>query len=179
MVDYQNHKCIERAKLADKIDALKPELQIKDRIDAWNGISYYFIILEVYDCLNNKKIGVFRTTSKPYTYVQTKCRRWIKDGFQHGNFDIVSNGFEEALLSWNAKGTKRKEILEDNLKYFYVKKMVKDKNKLWDIAREILKNAINNKYDDIERNSYIKPDNRWKAEELVYKYVKKYIKQIM
>ena len=176
-IDYRTYKCIERPKLIDKIDKLKPNLLLKKRNDSWDGILYYFVVVEVRGFDNTNGIGVFRTTSKPYSYILTKGRNWIKDGFEAGNYDAVGNEFEQALFSWRGKRLKRKDILENNLSYYYIEKRVKDKNKLWDIANEILENARNGIYDDIERNTYIKPDNRWKTEELVYKLIKKMYKE--
>lgn len=169
-------KTITQPRMIDRIDKLVPTLKIKERNESWQGVLYYFIVLEVIDANNNKGLGVFRTTTKPYSYIINKGKNWIKKGFYCGNMDAVGNGFEKALMSYRGKKIKRKDILENKLTYFVIEKYVKDKNKLWNIATEILEKAENKLYDSIERSTYIKPIHKWKTEELVYKYIKKLYK---
>lgn len=169
-------KAIKQPRMIERVDNIIPSLRIKERNEIWQGILYYFVVVEVLDIKNVKGFGVFRTTSKPYSYLINKGRNWIKNGFYDGNIDAVGNGFEKAFASYKGKRIKRKEILENKLTYFTVEKYVKDKDRLWDFAREILEKAENHYYDDIERNTYIKPTHKWKTEELVYKYIKKIYK---
>lgn len=169
-------KVTKQPRMIERINNIIPSLKIKERNESWSGILYYFVVVEVLDVKNVKGFSVFRTTSKPYSYIINKGRNWIKNGFYDGNIDAVGNGFEKALKSYRGKGIKRKEILENKLTYFAIEKYVKDKDKLWDFAREILENAENHYYDNIERNTYIKPVHKWKTEELVYKYIKKIYK---
>lgn len=53
---------------------------------------------------------------------------------------------------------------------------IRNKDDLWQIKWNILENAKKGFYDNIERNTYIRPSNRWKTEELIYKYIKKIYK---
>lgn len=169
-------KNVEKPPLIEPINLLIPDIKIKERNDNWNGITYYFIIVEVLGADNKKGSGVYWTTSLPYTYMMGKCRRWLKEGCTAGNFNAVGNGFEEAFVSWRGSGLRRKFILENKLTYFFIKKDVKDKNKLYEIAYDIYNNTQKNIYKDIERNTFINPVNKWKTEELVYHLVKKIYK---
>ena len=58
-----------------------------------------------------------------------------------------------------------------------MEKYIKDKNTLWDVSREVLQCAKQGGYSGVERNTYIKSTNKWKTEELVYKYIKKIYKE--
>lgn len=170
-------KTITEPDFTPRINKLIPELKLKERQNGWGGITYYFIVLEVTDSAGNTDSGVFCTTKSPHCFVNKHCQLWIKKGFYAGNFDAVGGEFEKALLSWQGKRLKRKDILENYLKYFYIEKQLKDKNDLWQIRWNILKNTQKGLYKNIERNTYIRPSNRWKTEELVYKYVKKIYKE--
>lgn len=177
-IDYRTYKVVVEHSLAEKIDAFFPNIKIKERNDSWNGVLYNFVVVEIpYYNKRKKGLGVFRITSKPYSYMVSKCRNWIKNGFLSGNFDVVCDGFEEAFLSYKGSGLKRKDILESKLTFFSVEKYIKDKNTLWDVSREVLQCAKQGEYSGVERNTYIKPTNKWKTEELVYKYIKKIYKE--
>lgn len=159
-----------------KITKRLPELKLKERQDIWPGILPYFVVLEVIDVSGNIGRGVFCTTTTPYSFINKHCQLWIKKGFYAGNFDAVGGTFERALLSWRGKQLKRKYILENYMQYFYIEKNLRNKDDLWQIKWNILENAKKGFYDNIERNTYIRPSNRWKTEELIYKYIKKIYK---
>ena len=176
-IDYRIYKCIERPKLGNKINLLLPELQILNRIDAWEGVPYYFVVIEVLSFFGEKGIGIFWTISKPHLFISRKCKDWINEGFRHGNFNAVGNGFENAFFSWKGKKLKRKEILEQNLTYYFIEEKIKDKNELWKNAYKIYENALACQYDNVERFKYTSSINKWKTEELLYKLVKKLFKE--
>ena len=175
-LDWVSHKMYIEKSLVNPIDSYLPQLKLFDRISQWQGLKYNFVVMEVSGYNNELGIAVFTTTTNPYSYVQRKCKELIDEGFYWGIGGGLYENFHEALNSWRGKGLKRKKILENNLKYFNIEKYIKDKNKLADTQMEILEYEKLKLYDNIERCSFIKPINKWKTEEIVYKYAKKLYK---
>lgn len=177
-IDYKTGKLAVERSIADLVDKIMPQLHIKLRNDAWPGVLYNFIVIEIsFHASSKKGIGVFYTTTSPNSYVNTKCKNWISKGFTSGTLNGRFYNFEQAFKSYKSTRVQRKEVLENFLTYFVVKKYVKDKNLLINIQDEIFQNVLNNVYLSTERNNYIKPINKWTSEELVYSCVKKICKR--
>lgn len=163
--------CPKEATLAEKINEQLPELKLKERYEIWEGIQYYFIVLEVQDIKGNIEYGVAYTTQKPYDYVMNKCKLWIARGFCSGDIRMYGQNLIQALESW--KRIKRQTRLEEYFTYFYFEKKFREKDDAWRYADTILEAAYNNKFSNKERSTYTRPVNRWKTEETVYNVTKK------
>ena len=167
-----------------------PELKLEERCK--NSFTFYVIAIEVEAFDNNKGIGIFYTQEKPHKYMVNRCRNWIKQGFTYGNMNMIYNvngkfprnnviekypyHMESALETWKNKGFKRQEILENHLKYFYFEKTFDNKDDVNVYADRIFEQICLDKLTNIEKYTYLKPENRWITEELVYKLCKKIYK---
>lgn len=175
--NWWNPNGIDGPKLTDRINVLMPELHLAERISAWDGEDYNFIVIEIEDLNKTIRRAVAYTTQQPHSYIIKLCKEYIKTGKIHGN--AVFNGFVErdinnALSSW--KGTKRQERLEQHLQYFYVTKRLKKKSEAYDIAIRLYQDSNAGKYAYEPRSTYIRPVNKWVSEELVYRLTKKLYK---
>lgn len=167
--------CPEQETLVEQIQQLVPELRLRERYESWEGIHYYFIILEIRDINGKIEYAVAYTNQKPHNYIISKGRKWIKYGL-NGNDDIRMNklGFCRAFNSW--KGKSRQYRLEEYLRYTFREKNFREKDEAWRYADELLDLAYNNHYLNEEKSTYKKPINKWVSEELVYNIVKKLYK---
>jgi len=182
--DCCNGNYVKTPTIAAEINAILPELKIKDRYEAWEGLHYYIIVIEFEAYDKSLGVGIFYTTQKPQTYIMNKCKEWITLGFCNGNMNMIHdiNGryschIEKAFETWKGKGVKKQFLLENYLKYFYFEKDFRDKDDAMLYAHEISKKVCTNSFGDIERCTYLKPTNKWVTEELVYKLCKKTFKE--
>lgn len=160
---------------AARVDKLLPELKLRERYEQWEGILYYFIVLEMKHKLGGKGIAVAYTKQKPQRYVISKGKEVIKRGFL-GFGDIRSNkrnniSFGDAFESW--KGINRQARLENHLEYFYIQKYIKEPREVWIEADKLLEQAEKGYFVNEERSTYQRPINKWISEELVYRITKK------
>ncbi|KJB86155.1 hypothetical protein AZ66_20385, partial [Paenibacillus sp. E194] len=110
--------CQEKETLLEKVDRLLPEMKLRDRYENWDGVNYYFIVLEMEGVSGNHEYAVAYTNQKPHNYVNSKGREWIKNGIQDGvNIRTYRRNFYRAFDSW--KGKSKQYRLENHLKYFY------------------------------------------------------------
>lgn len=153
-----------------------PELKIKERYDAWQGIAYNMILLKFKDYNGNIIYNSTYTTNRPYSYITSLVNGWLKHGFGYkmGNIYPMTTGLQKAFESYKNTGISRKERIEENLSYYSFTQYFKEKDDAWKKAYEILENIDN--YAKVEFTPYIKPTNQWKSEELVYKLTKKIYK---
>ena len=158
-----------------------PEFKIEERCK--KGFHYFIIAIEIETYDNNKGISLFYTQEKPHQYIVNKCRNWIKYGFTYGNMYMVYSinkkypySVETALNTWNYKGFKRQYILENHLQYFYFEETFDNKDDIIAYTSKIFQQICKNKIPNIEKYSYLRPENRWITEELVYKLCKKIYK---
>ena len=160
----------------EQMNRLYPDLKLKERYDSWEGNHYYFIVFELDDIDGKKHFVVAYTMSPPSSYVNMMGKNYIKTGiFCNGNTRRdYSWDFENALNGW--KSLKRQSRLEDHLKYCVIEKYTKEFEETWRYADELLKRAHNGEFDLIEKNSYIRPSNRWVTEEYVYRTTKRIYK---
>ena len=159
--------------LTNYVDSLFPQLKIHERIDAWDGNEYHFIVLE-FESYNQSIVrAVAYTMQNPHSYVVRICNEWTATGKLKGT--AIINGFvernmKEAFNSW--KGIKRQERLEKHLKYFFVTHRLKQKDAVFPIARKLYDDVNNGKYTAEIRSTYLRPVNKWVSEEMVYKITK-------
>lgn len=148
-----------------------PEVCLKERYNIWDGLLYYIIVIE----FEKKDGGIVRgcayTRMKPYQYMNSQGNRFIKKGNLSNEIRISLNEFNDFKRSW--KGNKRQFILEEHMKYFFFEKNFREKNDIWRYADSLLKMANVGTYDFIPRSTYLRPQYRWKTEELVLKITKK------
>lgn len=148
---------------------------MRERYEAWEGIRYYFIVLEMPDAAGNTHYGVAYTTQTPHSYVATRCTESIKKGFRFGETRMIRQNLKDAFDSW--KGVKRQIRFEKYFKYFYFEKCFREKDDIWRYADKLLESAYNGEFESEERSTYTRPVNKWKSEEMVYNMTKKLYKQ--
>lgn len=190
---YQEWDCykgeyVKKPTVTHKINELLPELKLKERCG--QQFRYYIIVIEIETSKNKKGIGIFYTNQKPYKYILERCNNWIKYDFTYGNMNCiyeVSSAYdkcaniytmEQALLDLQKSKLKKQFILENHLKYFYIEKTFDNKDDAQVYALNIYREIYlkNNKFDDYHRFNYIKPENKWITEELVFRLCKKIFK---
>lgn len=167
--------CPERETLCEQIGKTLPELKLRERYEAWEGIKYYFIVLEMPDVSGNIHYGVAYTTQTPHRYVADRCTESIKKGFRFGEIRMIRQNLKDAFDSW--KGVKRQIRFEKYFKYFYFEKYFREKDDVWRYADKLLESAYNGGFESEERSTYTRPINKWKSEEMVYNMTKKLYKQ--
>lgn len=87
----------------------------------------------------------------------------------------MNKDFLDAFVSW--KGKRKKWRLENKFSYYYEARDFKNDNELFTIGYDYKESAKKGRYDQCEFGTFIKPLNRWKSEELVYKTVKDLYKE--
>lgn len=157
-----------------------PELRLEERLSAYEGDSYHFIILEMEGADGKVVRGIGYTKGKVHTFILKICkdleernsRSLELNGLQdNGVLYIENKPFVVAFLSW--KGKKKRWRLENKFAYCYIDLMIKNESSLYTLPEKILREANEGIYDNLEKGTYSKPVNRWKSEELVYKTAKK------
>ncbi len=167
--------CPEKPTLAESINNIIPELKLKDRYELWEGIQYFFIVIELIDKKGNKEYAIAFTTQKPNKYMNKLCKSIINGNGFNGDIRALNGDFYKLYKSLN--GIKREQRVENHLKYFYFDKYFREKDDVWRYADKVLLNVKNVEYDAEERSSYKIPVNRWVSEEQVYNIVKKLFKE--
>ncbi len=167
--------CPEQETLCEQIGKLLPELRLRERYKMWEGVKYYFVVMELENICGDLEYGVAHTTRKPHTYIISKCNALIKGECEFGEIRMLNCLFEKAFYSW--KGVRKQKRLEEHFRYFYFEKFFREKDDAWRYADEILERAYNNEFKNEERSTYTRPINKWKSEELVYNMTKKIYRQ--
>lgn len=167
-IDYWHYH---KDDIIDYVDAMLPQIQIKNRIDIWNGIKHHIIVYEIKDKDGNVKFAIAYTSRNAYEYVNNICRKYIKTGIFSGC------GTLEKHFRWRTTSEKERiTIVETELKYFYIEKYFTVKDDVWKYANEILELAKQNKFDKIKRYSYNHSVKKWKNEDRVLKLTSKLYK---
>jgi hypothetical protein len=164
----------DKESVCDRVDALMPELRLLERIQAWQGDLYHFIVLELEGRDGTIARAVAYSVEKPHTYIIKLCNEWIKCGKIKSN--AINNGICERNInacfnSW--KGMRRQERLEKHFTYFSIEHYCKDLADVYGHQTEILNFANDGEFSSEERSTYLKPINKWVSEELVYNIIKK------
>lgn len=163
--------CPEVETTAERMDKIFPKLNVRERYERWPGLRYNFIVIDFQDVNNIIQHAVAYTVGSPQSYIIKLGNYFIKHGVFTDAMRCSYWELNEALSSW--KGTSRKDRLEKNLKYFWESKYFKEKDDVWRYADVLLQKANSGLYDKVEKNSYLKPVNKWVSEEMVYKITKK------
>ena len=151
-----------------------PEVRLKERYDVWEGVSYFFIVIE-FEKKNGDVIhGCAYTVRKPYEYILSLGNRFIKTGQLHNELRINYSDFKEFMNSW--KGRKRQAIIEKHMRYFFVEESFREKDDVWRYADKLIEQSESGVYDAMERSTYLRPTYRWKTEEMILKTIKKLYK---
>lgn len=163
-----------------RVIARYPELHLQERLDAYPGVTYHFIVLEMEASDGTLARGIGYTKGKVQTYILKIC----KDLEEMNSRSLELNGtrtdsmpyslnkeFVAAFLSW--KGKKKRWRLENKFAYYYLDKSIRQDAEVYSIPSEVLLAAERGMFDDVERGTYSKPLNRWKSEELVFKTTKR------
>ncbi len=154
-----------------------PELKLRERYETWEGIKYYFIVIEIKGADDSFAHVVSYTITNPHSYMHKFCDKIIKKkGYTLGEYVRGDRfKFREKLKSW--KRIKYKERVENNLTYFVLEEYHKEKESVWKRADKIYQDKLEGKYINEERSTYSKPINRWKSEELMYNLICKIFKK--
>lgn len=156
-----------------QINEALPELKLMERYEVWDGVHYYFIVLELQ--INNDTCRcVAYTREKPHAFIISLGRTFIKTGEISNE---IRNSYNFGKMLNDLKGVTRKDRLEKYMKYFFFEKSFKEKDDVWRYADKLLERANNGKFDEIARSTYICPIYKWVTEELVLKLTKKLYKQ--
>src|SRR5690625_2118676 len=111
-----NHFWLKEPTTGARVNELLPELKLQERYEQWEGIPYYFIVLEMKHNQGNNGIGVAYTKQKPHQFIVSKGKEVIKRGILGFGEIRKNNYFKEAFESW--KGISRQKRLENHLEYF-------------------------------------------------------------
>lgn len=170
--------CLDVPTDAERINYEIPNLKLRERYEAWEGVSYYFIFIEFRSVDNTISKAVAYTTSRPDYYINSLCQRIVNTGkFSGDSIRAGDDGYKWTLMQKtfdSLKGIKRHKRLEDNLTYFYTQSKFREKEDVWKNANSLVSDFYKNpeKYENFERSTWLKPVNKWLSEELVYKLAK-------
>jgi len=168
--------CPERETLVEQIGNLLPDLRLRERYEAWEGLHYYFVVMMFVNSEGVPKFSVAYTTQKPYSYINGLIGRWLKDYSMIGSADGRSErGFRDAVFSH--KGERFKQRFEQHFCYTFVEKNFREKDDVWQYADTILERACKDEFKDLEWSTYLRSVNKWTTEEMVYNYAKKLFKE--
>lgn len=161
-----------------------PEVQLRERLDAWPGVEYAIVVFEMTGANGDVAYAVDAIKSNVHSYVLKIAKNFL-DGksfiYEHGTIGLSQHGKVDKDFTKLYRSHKKGRIakrLEENLKYFSLdRKFFKKENDLYEAVDSVLADVKSGKLNFIERIEYKKPEYRWKSEELVYKLVKKKYKQ--
>lgn len=160
---------------AEYVEKILPQLKLRERYNLWQGLKYNFILFEVTDKDNKIHRAVSYTVQRPDKYIEDFIYSYLATGHIVSTARTNHTSFNNALNTY--KGKLRKENIEKNLQYCIIEKYFREKYDVWRYADKILEDANNGKYDDYEKNNYLKPAKNWVIEEWIYKEVKKNYKE--
>lgn len=153
-----------------------PQLNLRNRYNQWDGICYKFIVMEFQGYLGNKEYLVAYTTRNPFNYINDFIKKSISGRGIYRAEDMRGNYSEVVSTFRTWKKMRILDRFEHYFKYFVIEEFKKEKSKVWKRADEILENAREDKFVEIERFSYSRPINKWKSEELLFRLVKSVFK---
>lgn len=175
------------------VDQKIPQLHVKERYNSWEGFLYNFIIFEIskkikkgYAICQTRKVDVHKVATKRLkdiraivfnSYSSPPQPLFNNIGlYYYENGIYVSSEMVDIIkeLEYSSKYNMW-DFSKSNLKYFILAKHIKSNNPYYS-EKEILYNAINNKYHNLERYDNVMPKNKWKSEQLVYELTKKIFK---
>lgn len=116
-----------------------PEINLKERYEKWDGITYYLILVEFHKKDNTLVRGCGYTVTKPHLYMTNLWEKFIKTGNLKGEFRISLSEFEAFKKSW--QGVKRQTLLEEHMTYFFIEQNFREKNNVWQYADKLIKQA--------------------------------------
>ena len=161
-----------------------PEVRLKERYEAWDGELYNIVVFEITGVDGKVAYAVDVIKGKVHPYVLKIAKNLIERKpyiYAFGEIGLSQCGAideEFTMLFRSHKNVRMVKRLQENMKYFSLEpRYFKEESKVYQIAKEVLCDVKNGKYDYIERIEYRKPENRWKSEELVYKIILKIYRQ--
>lgn len=166
-----------------------PNLKLKEINENWPGILYNFIIYE-FSYKGENGFAIAKTlNSLPNKMGRTIFKKWEDDyGYMMYNASIKTDtswGKAQKKLiedmknsNWeNVKKTSTsRSIFAEKVQYFSIPRYIKKESEITKIKDQLLEDAKNNKFPDIERITYDLTKYKWKSEELMYECVKKVFK---
>jgi len=183
-----------------------PKLNLEDRFNSWEGYLYNFIVYELSDdnqrgyyTIHTRDPNVHKVALASgdaveglavsywyYKYHQKTTFMESTEEYQKAQdilFEIMCKKIEEHKKNkWAHKAEKghttKHCIAENELKYFWISKHIKnmDRAKIIELEHKITTNAFRGKYNHLTRYDYLVPRNKWKSEQLVYEYTCKLYK---
>lgn len=161
-----------------------PEVRLRERYEAWDGELYNIVIFEMTGVDGTIAYAVDVIKGKVHPYVLKIAKNLIERKsyiYAFGEIGLSQRGAidkEFTELFCSHKNVRMVKRLQENMRYFSLEpRYFKEESRIYQIAKEILRDVKSGKYDCIERIEYRKPENRWKSEELVYKIILKMYKQ--
>ena len=162
----------------DFVNKMVPELDLQDKAINYGGEQHHFIILRMETKDGKIVYGVGNTKGMVYTFILKLC----KELEEKNSVSLRQNGasclpfiqnrdFIEAFLQW--EGKKKRWRLENKFSFFVIDKSLKSDLEISSAINDIIASARKGAYNDCEYDTYNKPSNKWKSEELVYSIVKK------
>lgn len=161
-----------------------PEVRLQERYEAWEGELYNIVVFEMKGMDGTLAYAVDVIKGKVHPYVLKIAKNLIERKsyiYAFGEIGLSQCGAidkEFTELFRSHKNVRMIKRLQENMRYFSLEpRYFKEESRVYQIAKEVLCDVKNGKYDYIERIEYRKPENRWKSEELVYKIIRKIYKQ--
>ena len=158
-----------------------PQLQLRKRFECFRGVPHHLILLRMENATGKYGYGFAETKGTVHAFIQKLCKELETNDVKCGDFYTIScldinmnKDFLDAFVSW--KGKRKKWRLENKFSYYYEARDFKNDNELFTIGYDYIESAKKGIYDHCEFGTFIKPLNRWKSEELVYKTVKELYK---
>ena len=143
----------------EKVNSAIPELRLQEKIDAWPGINYCFVIFEMDNADGSIGRGIGVTDKDEQTLAKKVCKnleacaaQYIEGRGVNGLDFYQSGSFFTAFASW--KGMKKAERLEKYLRYYSFEVTLKNEGAKYNVEKGLLEQAATGKHDEIEKKTY-------------------------
>ena len=162
----------------DFVNTMVPELKLQEKAMNYTGEQHHFVVLRMETKDGNNVYGVGNTKGMVYTFILKLC----KELEEKNSVSLRHNGasclpynenidFVEAFLQW--EGKKKRWRLENKFSFFVIDKLIINDSEIYIAFKDIITSAQKGVFNECKFDSYNKPLNKWKSEELVFKIVKK------
>ena len=167
---------------ADYVMANCPEIKLKERLDAWEGIPYTIVIFELKSADGKISFAADAIKGKVHPFVLKIANNLAYNAYGNKRLDgiglsefnrFVDEDFVDSLFSH--KGQRMLHRLQNNLLYYSLPaQYFRDEIDVYNAVRDSVQKAKLGKFASIEKIQYSKPEYKWKTEEYVLKIIKKH-----
>ena len=162
----------------DFVNRMVPELELNEKVMNYAGEQHHFIVLRM-ETIDGKNVyGVGDTKGMVCTFILKLCKEFEEKNsisLKHNGASCLpfsqNRNFVEAFLQW--EGKKKGWRLENKFSFFAFDRFIKNESEINTVFNEIINLAKKGVYNECEFDTYKKPSNKWKSEELVYNITKK------